>query len=122
MTIKESSRASILEKLARPQRISEGVIDKGSIFGSALHVIYWIAIALLATLWFSFGFAIEPAQVFGWAADCRPEASGENYIGVRYKALLVEDELSETGWVLLFAGSGFTNNGEYQPHFVDLIS
>ena len=55
------------------------------------------------------------------AADCRVEPSGENYIGVRYKALLVEDELSESDWTLLFAGSGFTSNGEYQPHFIDLM-
>ena len=55
------------------------------------------------------------------AADCHLEPSDRNYVGVRYKALLVEDELSETGWVLLFGGSGFTVNGEYQPHFIDLM-
>jgi len=59
--------------------------------------------------------------VHGMAADCALEPTGENYIGVRYKALLVENELSETGWVLLFGGSGFTMNGEYQPHFIDLM-
>ncbi|MDI6810555.1 MAG: DUF4350 domain-containing protein [archaeon] len=55
------------------------------------------------------------------AADCQLEPTGENYIGIRYKALLVEDELSETHWVLLFGGSGFTMNREYQPHFIDLM-
>jgi hypothetical protein len=55
------------------------------------------------------------------AADCAVEPTGEDYIGVRYKALLVEDELSETGWLIVFAGSGFTVNGEYQPHFIDLM-
>jgi hypothetical protein len=59
--------------------------------------------------------------VYGMAADCLLQPTGENYIGVRYKALLAEDELSETGWVLLFGGNGFTNNGEYQPHFIDLM-
>lgn len=58
---------------------------------------------------------------YGMAADCAIEPTGENYTGVRYKALLIEDELSETGWVLLFGGCGFTTNGEYQPHFVDLM-
>jgi hypothetical protein len=55
------------------------------------------------------------------AADCALEPTGENYTGVKYKAVLVADELSETGWVLLFGGSGFTVNGEYQPHFIDLM-
>ena len=55
------------------------------------------------------------------AADCALEPTGENYIGVRYKALLAEDELSETGWVILFGGNGFTVHGEYQPHFMDLM-
>jgi len=55
------------------------------------------------------------------AADASLAPTSENYIGVRYKALLAEDELSETGWALLFGGSGFTNNGEYEPHFVNLM-
>lgn len=59
--------------------------------------------------------------VHGMAADCQLEPTEENYIGVRYKAVLLEDELSETGWVLLFGGNGFTMNGEYQPHFMDLM-
>ena len=59
--------------------------------------------------------------VYGMAHDCQLEPTGENYIGVRYKALLAEDELSETGWVLLFGGNGFTNNGEYQGHFLNLM-
>jgi len=59
--------------------------------------------------------------VHGMAADCALEPTGENYIGIRYKALLVEDELSESGWVLLFGGNGFTMNGEYQGHFVNLM-
>jgi len=59
--------------------------------------------------------------VHGMAADCAVEPTGENYIGVRYKALLVEDKLSSTGWVLSFAGSGFTSNGEYEPHFMELM-
>lgn len=57
----------------------------------------------------------------GMAADCALEPTGENCYGVKYKALLAEDELSETGWVLLFGGNGFTVDGEYQPHFVDLM-
>lgn len=59
--------------------------------------------------------------VYAMAADCAVEPSTENYIGVRYKAFLVEDELSETGWLIIFAGSGFTKNSEYQPHFIDLM-
>ena len=66
-------------------------------------------------------FLILCPVVYGMAADCQLEPTGENHIGIRYKALLVEDELSETGWALLFGGSGFTMNGGYQPHFIDLI-
>jgi hypothetical protein len=55
------------------------------------------------------------------AADAQLEPTGENFSGVKYKALLAEDELSDTGWVLLFGGSGFTADGEYQPHFIDLM-
>ncbi|MBM3299877.1 MAG: hypothetical protein FJY85_07975, partial [Deltaproteobacteria bacterium] len=62
-----------------------------------------------------------PLSDLDMAADCALEPTGENYIRVRYKAALIEDELSETGWVLLFGGSGFTVNGEYQPHFIDLM-
>jgi len=69
---------------------------------------------------------LHPSEQYGMsvrdmAADCAIEPTGENYIGTRYKALLAEDELSETGWLILFAGSGFTVNGEYQPHFIDLM-
>jgi len=69
---------------------------------------------------------LHPPEQYGMsgpdmAADCAIEPTGENYIGVRYRALLAEDELSETGWLILFAGSGFTVNGEYQPHFIDLM-
>ncbi len=60
-------------------------------------------------------------EVRAVAIDARAEPSATNYIGVRYKAFLAEDELSETGWLLLFASSGFTKNGEYQPHFIDLM-
>jgi len=71
-------------------------------------------------------FPLHPLERYGMtvpdmAADCAVEPTGENYIGVRYKALLVENELSETGWLIVFAGSGFTMNGEYQPHFIDLM-
>jgi len=55
------------------------------------------------------------------AADAAVAPTGENYLGVRYKAALIEDEVSETGWVLLFGGNGFTRDGEYQPHFMDLM-
>ena len=55
------------------------------------------------------------------AADAALAPSGEVYIGVRYKATLLEDELSKTGWVLLFGGSGLTLDGEYEPHFIDLM-
>ena len=61
------------------------------------------------------------STIYGMAHNCQLESTGENYIGVRYKAFLAEDELSETDWVLLFGGSGFTLNGEYQPHFVNLM-
>ncbi|MDQ7816739.1 MAG: T9SS type A sorting domain-containing protein [Melioribacteraceae bacterium] len=58
---------------------------------------------------------------YGGAADCLLAPTSENFIGVRYKAYLAENELSETEWMLLFGGSGFTLNGEYQPHFIDLM-
>jgi len=61
------------------------------------------------------------SAAYGMAADCHIEPTGEDYIGIRYKALLAEDELSETHWVILFGGSGFTMDGEYQPHFLDLM-
>jgi hypothetical protein len=73
-------------------------------------------IFLILTLFFNF-----TQYVYGTAFDCKVEPTGENYIGVRYKAFLAEDKLPETGWVLLFCGNGFTMNGEYQPHFVDLM-
>lgn len=57
----------------------------------------------------------------GMAADCALAPSNEDYLGVRYRAFLAEDELSETDWVILFGGSGFTTHGEYQPHFIDLM-
>jgi hypothetical protein len=56
-----------------------------------------------------------------FAADLQLYPSEENYLGVRYKALLLEDYLPNTGWVLLFGGSGFTRSGEYVPHFIDLM-
>jgi len=55
------------------------------------------------------------------AADNALAPSGENYIGVSYKAALLADQLSNTGWMLIFGGSGFTTNGEYEPHFIDLM-
>ena len=55
------------------------------------------------------------------AADCSIVPTEENYIGVRYKAFLAEDELSETGWVLIFGGTMVTMNGEYEPHFIQLM-
>ena len=60
-------------------------------------------------------------NIYGMAVDCQLAPTGENYIGIRYKAWLAEDELSETQWLLLFGESGFTMNGEYQPHFIDLM-
>jgi PKD repeat protein len=76
---------------------------------------------ILVLILISILFLSSSSVVYGMAADCLLQPTGENYIGVRYKALLAEDELSETGWVLLFGGNGFTNNGEYQPHFMDLM-
>jgi FtsZ-binding cell division protein ZapB len=55
------------------------------------------------------------------AADLQLYPTNENYLGVRYKAALLEDDLPNTGWVLLFGESGFTRRGEYQPHFIDLM-
>jgi hypothetical protein len=68
----------------------------------------------------------HPSEPYGMsgpdmAADCAIEPTDENYIGARYKAFLAEAELSETSWLILFAGSGFTVDGEYQPHFLDLM-
>ena len=57
----------------------------------------------------------------GMTIDCHLEPNGENYIGVRYKAYLAAGELSETGWVIIYGGNGFSQNGEYQPHFMDLM-
>ena len=66
----------------------------------------------------AFGLACD---VYGWAIACKLASGKENYTGLRYRAVLVEQELSETRWVLLFGGSGFSRRGEYQPHFVDLM-
>ncbi|MGC8933493.1 MAG: hypothetical protein ACP5LQ_09455, partial [Candidatus Methanodesulfokora sp.] len=55
------------------------------------------------------------------AADMGYNGGSENYIGVKYKAALLEDHLPTTGWVILFGESGFTRRGEYQPHFIDLM-
>lgn len=85
-------------------------------------VISGILLTLLSLGILALAFDIEPiVAVHGMAADCQLEYTGEKYIGVRYKAALLENELSETGWVLLFGESGFTMNGEYQPHFMDLM-
>lgn len=78
-----------------------------------------IAFAIIFTL--SVGAFLFIGKVNAMAADCAVQPSGENYIGVKYKALLAEDQLPKTGWLLLFCGSGFTMNGEYQPHFIDLM-
>jgi hypothetical protein len=56
-----------------------------------------------------------------FAADLQLYPSDENYLGVRYKALLLEDYLPNTGWVLLFGGNGYTYNGEYEGHFTNLM-
>ena len=61
------------------------------------------------------------APVHAMAADMALAPTGENYIGVRYKAALLEDQVSNTGWMLIFGGSGFTKGGEYEPHFIDLM-
>lgn len=84
-----------------------------------LSIRSWLVV-LSVVLFFSFSRFFT--LVYGnMAADCYLEPTKENYIGVRYKALLLEDELSETGWVLLFGQNGLTMNGEYQPHFVNLM-
>lgn len=58
---------------------------------------------------------------YSTANDCQLEPSSDNYIGVKYKALLAEDKLPKTNWVLLFGGNSFTRDGEYQPHFLNLM-
>jgi len=83
-----------------------------------LSIRSWLVV-LSVVLFFSFSRSFT--VVYGMAADCYLEPAEENYIGVRYKALLLEDELSETHWVLLFGGNGLTMNGEYQPHFINLM-
>lgn len=70
--------------------------------------------ALALLLWFA-------TAAYPWAIDCQVEPGDQDYTGVRYKAFLAEQELSETGWMLLFMSSGFTSAGEYEPHFVDLM-
>jgi len=77
-------------------------------------------VVLSVVLFFSFG-RFFPVVYGQMAADCYLEPTEENYIGVRYKALLLEDELSETRWVLLFGQNGLTMSGEYQPHFINLM-
>lgn len=64
---------------------------------------------------------VYPCETFGGAADCYVKPSSENYLGCRYKAKLEEDELSETGWMLVFGGSGFTHAGGYGGHFISLM-
>jgi len=56
-----------------------------------------------------------------WAEDVGPQVSTENYIGVRYKATLIEDATTNTGFMLLFCGTAFTSTGDYQPHFFDMM-
>jgi hypothetical protein len=65
--------------------------------GRLISKIFGIALAFVMLIG-AFGLR---SVVYGMAGDCALEPTGENYIGVRYKALLVEDELSETHWVLL---------------------
>lgn len=65
------------------------------------------------------------SPLLAFAADCWADRTGsdpvpEHYVGVRYKALLVEQSLP-TNWMLLFNGCGFTSKGEYQPHFFDMM-
>jgi hypothetical protein len=55
------------------------------------------------------------------AADLQLYPTNENYLGVRYRALLLEDYLPNTGWVLLFGQNGYTYAGEYQGHFTNLM-
>jgi hypothetical protein len=61
------------------------------------------------------------SSAFGWAIDCRVEQTSENFLGVRYKAKLVHNELSSTGWTILFGTSGLSYDGEYRGHFIDLM-
>ncbi|MGC9021463.1 MAG: hypothetical protein ACP5KE_09690, partial [Candidatus Methanodesulfokora sp.] len=55
------------------------------------------------------------------AADLQLYPTSTFYLGVKYKAALLEDHLPATGWVILFGESGFTHEGEYQPHLIDLM-
>ena len=64
---------------------------------------------------------ISCAEVRAWVIDCQIMPRGQDLTGLRYTAIVVEQELSETHWLLLFAGSGFTGAGEYRPHFIDLM-
>jgi len=64
---------------------------------------------------------INSPPAYAMAADAKLASTTENYIGVRYNAALLEDELSETQWVLLFGGNGLTRDGEYEPHFLNLM-
>lgn len=66
---------------------------------------------------------LGPSQeAAGWAIGCRAERSSEGYTGVRYKFICLEQELSETKWVLLFGGNKFSQDGKRPlPHSVDLM-
>jgi hypothetical protein len=60
-------------------------------------------------------------RTFATGARCRGEIDLDaNYVGVRFKALLVDNDLSKTG-VLLFNSCGFTKRGEHQPHFFHMM-
>jgi uncharacterized repeat protein (TIGR02543 family) len=63
---------------------------------------------------------MTPSVVYATAADGWLRGS-ENFIGVRYKVALIEDNLPGTEWMLLFNGVHFTQNGEYVPHFLDMM-
>ena len=52
---------------------------------------------LVVIILFLVSLSMISTMAFSMAADCQVEPSAENYIGVRYKAFLVEDELSKTG-------------------------
>jgi len=92
-----------------------------AILKSFISYKYLAKVAYTVTLIFITVIAVLPKFVFAMAHDCQYMPSVENYLGVRYRAVLVEDELSETGWVLLFGGNGFTKAGEYEGHFVNLM-
>jgi len=47
--------------------------------------------------------------------------SGENYIGVSYKAALLADHIPNTGWMLIFGENMLTHDNYVNQHFVDLM-